>query len=63
MGEIDWKGIFKSLHEIDFNGPMIVEHEDPIFGGDRSENGLVFGPRTEKGYKLGLKYLRGFDVE
>ncbi len=60
LGMIDWKGVFNALYDIDFTGPLIIEHEDPVFGGDRSENGLDLGPKTETGLKLGLRYLRQF---
>ena len=62
FGEIDWKRIFNALYEAEYNGPMIIEHEDPVFGGDRSENGMDLGPRTEKGLKLGLEYLKELDL-
>lgn len=62
FGEVDWKGIFNALYELDYSGPMVIEHEDPVFGGDRSENGLEIGPRTEKGLKLGLSYLKNLDI-
>jgi sugar phosphate isomerase/epimerase len=60
LGQIDWKNVFGALYDIDYRGPMIIEHEDPVFGGDRSEAGLKLGPKTEAGLKLGLKYLRRF---
>lgn len=62
FGEIDWPGIFNALYEVDFEGPMVIEHEDHVFGGDRSENGLELGDRTKKGLILGLKYLHERDI-
>ena len=62
FGDIDWKGVFNALYEVDYTGPMIIEHEDPVFGGDRSENGLNLGPSTEKGLVLGLRYLKDLDI-
>ena len=62
FGQIDWKGVFNALYESGFAGPMIIEHEDPVFGGDRSEDGSGLGPLTEKGLTLGLRYLRGLDI-
>ena len=59
-GMIDWKGLFSALYDINYAGPIIIEHEDPVFGGDRSENGLDLGPKTETGLKLGLRFLRQF---
>jgi len=62
FGEINWKDVYNVLYEIDYKGPMIIEHEDPVFGGDRMENGLDFGARTKKGLKLGLAYLKDCDI-
>jgi sugar phosphate isomerase/epimerase len=49
-GEIDWKGIFVELSNCGFCGPVLIEHEDPVFGGARTEEGLA----------LGLQYLKTF---
>jgi sugar phosphate isomerase/epimerase len=49
-GDIDWKGIFRSLNDIRYNGVMVIEHEDPVFGG----------PRTDEGLARGLRYLKQF---
>jgi sugar phosphate isomerase/epimerase len=49
-GEIDWSAIFRALAEIGFDGDVIIEHEDPVFTGDRLQDGL----------KLGLKFLQRF---
>jgi sugar phosphate isomerase/epimerase len=62
FGQIDWNGIFNRLYETGFNGPMIIEHEDHVFGGDQSENGMSLGPLTEKGLTLGLRYLKNLDI-
>jgi len=57
-GQVDWQAIQYLLYEMEYNGPMVIEHEDHVFGGDRSENGLGLGPRTELGLKLGLAHLK-----
>jgi sugar phosphate isomerase/epimerase len=49
-GDINWKRIFTILADIHYRGDLIIEHEDPIFRGDRREEGL----------RLGLKFLRQF---
>jgi sugar phosphate isomerase/epimerase len=49
-GQIDWKEIFKALNDIKYDRSMVIEHEDPVFGGKRTDEGL----------KLGLRYLRQF---
>jgi sugar phosphate isomerase/epimerase len=48
MGEVDWDGIAQALAEIGYRGDVIIEHEDPVFAGDRFEEGL----------SLGIKFLR-----
>jgi sugar phosphate isomerase/epimerase len=60
LGQLDWKELFRALYDIDYRGPMVIEHEDPVFGGDRSEIELALGPKTEAGLRLGLRYLRSF---
>ena len=63
LGQIDWKEVFRALFDIGYSGPMIIEHEDPVFGGDRSELGITLGPKTQAGLRLGLRYLRHFMPE
>jgi len=40
MGEINWPRFMRTLQEIGFDGPVFVEHEDPVYGGDRHDLGL-----------------------
>lgn len=49
-GMIDWTDVFRALNDIGFSGPMVIEHEDPVFGEDRTDEGLI----------LGLRYLKQF---
>ena len=49
-GSLDWLGIFRSLYDINYSGPIIIEHENPVFGGERTNEGLKFG----------LKFLKQF---
>ena len=51
-GDINWKRMFITLHDINYRGDIIIEHEDPVFHGDRRDEGL----------RLGLKFLRQFVV-
>jgi len=51
-GHIDWREIYKVLYDIGFNGPVIIEHEDPVFDGELRPVGL----------KMGHDYLRQFDL-
>ena len=52
-GMIDWLGVFKALYDIKFSGPMVIEHEDPVFDGELREQGLA----------MGLRYLQQFFIE
>jgi len=62
FGDINWKKIYNTLYELEYDGPMVIEHEDPVFGGDRMENGLNFGDKTKLGLKLGLAHLKECDI-
>jgi sugar phosphate isomerase/epimerase len=49
MGQVDWEQIARALAEIGYRTGVVIEHEDPVFEGERFEEGL----------SLGLKFLRG----
>jgi len=51
-GNIEWKEIYKVFYDIGFDGPIIIEHEDPVFDGDLRPVGL----------KMGHDYLRQFEL-
>jgi len=51
-GDINWKRVFTVLDDINYAGDIIIEHEDPVFSGERRDEGL----------RLGLKFLRQFVV-
>jgi sugar phosphate isomerase/epimerase len=51
-GDINWKTVFRSLVDVGYKGPVCIEHEDPVFENERFEEGL----------KLGLKFLRQFEL-
>lgn len=51
-GEIKWKEVYKILYDINYNGPIIIEHEDPVFDGELRPVGL----------KMGHDYLRQFEL-
>ena len=42
-GEIDWKRIFVALADIGYQGDVCIEHEDPVFGGEKTNEGLKRG--------------------
>lgn len=44
-GEVDWAGIFQVLREAAFDGNVVIEHEDPVFEGERLKEGLLIGKR------------------
>jgi sugar phosphate isomerase/epimerase len=48
LGQIDWQAIANNLREIGYDAGMVIEHEDPVYEGERFEEGL----------SLGLSYLR-----
>ena len=43
FGELDWHGFFNILYEAGYDGSMVIEHEDPIFSGDRRNEGFILG--------------------
>lgn len=45
-GEIDWAAFVSALVEIGYDGGFVIEHEDPVFSGDRFDEGLVRGFQT-----------------
>ena len=49
-GEVDWQKVFMTLNDVGYTGNLDIEHEDPVFHGDRHHEGLV----------LGLKHLQQF---
>jgi sugar phosphate isomerase/epimerase len=40
FASFDWRRLFARLHERGFDGPVIIEHEDPVFSGDRRLEGF-----------------------
>jgi sugar phosphate isomerase/epimerase len=42
-GEIDWAQFISGLDEIGYTGGVAIEHEDPIYSGERFDEGLVRG--------------------
>lgn len=41
FGELDWHEFFTILYEAGYTGDMVIEHEDPIFSGDRRNEGFL----------------------
>lgn len=42
-GEINWAHFISALHEVGYDGGVAIEHEDPIYTGERFEEGLARG--------------------
>ena len=42
-GQVNWAEYISTLIEIGYDGGVAIEHEDPVFSGDRFEEGLVRG--------------------
>ena len=42
-GVVNWAEYIAALIEIGYDGGIAIEHEDPVFAGDRFEEGLVRG--------------------
>jgi sugar phosphate isomerase/epimerase len=43
FGELDWHEFFTILYEAGYTGNAVIEHEDPIFSGDRRNEGFLLG--------------------
>lgn len=41
FGELDWHLFFNILYEAGYEGNMVIEHEDPVFSGDRVGEGFM----------------------
>ncbi|RAJ36807.1 sugar phosphate isomerase/epimerase [Kitasatospora sp. SolWspMP-SS2h] len=48
LGEVDWRRVVDTLYEGGYDGVLSVEHEDPVWSGDRhrTETGLEIARRT-----------------
>ena len=44
-GEIRWQKFIAALWDIGYKGNLDIEHEDPVFQGDRHKEGLMLGLR------------------
>jgi len=43
FGELDWHEFFTVLYEAGYKGNMVIEHEDPVFDGNRRNEGFLLG--------------------
>ena len=53
FGEVDWEKVIHILQEVSYTGGFVIEHEDPIFSGERRKEGL----------RLGYKYLSRYFLQ
>jgi sugar phosphate isomerase/epimerase len=44
-GEINWQQVIAALLDIKYEGSIDIEHEDPVFSGEKTEEGLILGLR------------------
>ena len=42
-GEINWPQFISALDEIGYTGGVAIEHEDPVYSGERFDEGLIRG--------------------
>ncbi len=45
-GEIDWTKFISALQDVGYEGGIAIEHEDPVYSGDRFDEGLQLGYNT-----------------
>lgn len=61
FGVIDWKTLFNTLYEMNFDGTVYIENEDPLFlGGPMPTEDLVVTARRYEGVTLAKRFLDGF---
>jgi len=43
LGEIDWHKFISTLYDIGYEGAVAIEHEDPVYEGEKRREGLRLG--------------------
>ncbi len=51
-GEVDWQRFIAALLDVGYQGDLNIEHEDPVFSGERFAEGI----------KLGIAHLRRYII-
>jgi len=46
FGRVDWAEFISTLRELGYDGGVAIEHEDPVFSGERFNMGLKLGYNT-----------------
>jgi sugar phosphate isomerase/epimerase len=41
LGRVDWRQFVAALREIDYRGDLAIEHEDPLYEGEKAHAGLL----------------------
>ena len=41
LGQVDWKSFISALNEIGYKGDLAIEHEDPLYEGEKAHEGLL----------------------
>ena len=48
MGEVNWVELFRMLKDRGYKGGVVIEHEDPLYEGEKRNDGLKIGLRNLK---------------
>ena len=51
MGVVDWPDLFRVLRQGGYAGSMVIEHEDPLYEGEKRNEGLELGLKNLKAAK------------
>jgi len=46
LGQVDWKAFMKALREIGYAGDIAIEHEDPLYEGEKAHEGLLLAKKN-----------------
>ena len=46
LGKIDWKAFVSTLREVGYSGDLAIEHEDPLYEGEKAHEGLLLAKRN-----------------
>ena len=49
LGAVDWKAFIGTLVEIGYTGDVAIEHEDPLYEGEKAHEGLLLARRHLEG--------------
>ncbi len=46
LGKVDWKAFIAALREIGYKGDLAIEHEDPLYEGEKAHEGILLARRN-----------------